>query len=76
MKFTAYKGTSYEYKTIIPENKKFNGKIYKLIDVFDNFGNFQGHKTAQNLASELRLQNNYSRIDAHSGFTAVYYRIK
>jgi len=72
-KYTAYKGTRYEYKTIVPESKKFRGKIYHLVDIFPNYGTFTGHRDAISLASQLRAEGKKSRVDAHSGYTAVYY---
>jgi hypothetical protein len=76
MKYTAYKGSQYEYKTTIREIKRFNGKNYELYEVFANYGGIEGHKTAINFASETRTQGNFARVDAHSGFTAVYVRGK
>lgn len=73
-KYTAYKGTRYEYKTTVPETKKFNGRIYHLVDIFANYGGFPGHKDAVNFAKHLRALHTEARVDAHSGFTAVYQR--
>jgi len=74
MKYTAYKGTPYEYKTTIPEKKKFGGRTYELLDVFPNYGGFTGHKTALGFARNVRAQGGKARVEAHSGFTAVYER--
>jgi hypothetical protein len=72
MNYTAYKGTNYEYKTTIPESRNYAGNIYELAEVFDNFEGVDGHKTALNFAQTLRGQGHLARVDAHSGFTAVY----
>lgn len=72
MKYTAYKGTPYEYKTTIPERKRFGDKYYELADTFPNYGGIDGHKTALDFAQQARGQGHLARVDAHSGFTAVY----
>jgi len=74
MRYTAYKGTQYEYKTTVPEKKKFDGKSYSLVDVFPNYGGLNGHRTAIGMAKQIRNTGRSARVDAHSGFTAVYSR--
>jgi len=74
MKYTSYKGTQYEKKVIVPEHKIFSGSRYELADIFPNYGSYNGHKTAKNLANDLRAKGNKARIVAYSGFTAVYVR--
>ena len=41
MRYIAYKGTRYEYKTTVPERKVFGGKRYELVDVFANYGSLR-----------------------------------
>lgn len=75
MKYVAYQGTPYEKKVTVPERKKFGGKRYELADVFPNYGAYQGHKTAKSFAQNLRSRGYAARVEAHSGYTAVYHRI-
>jgi type I restriction-modification system DNA methylase subunit len=72
MKYAAYPNTKYEYKTIVAKHKMFDKTKYQLYEVFPNYNGFEGHKTAQNFAEDLRAMNQYARVVAHSGFTAVY----
>jgi len=74
MRYTAYSGTRYEYKTIVPERKKFSGKGYELAEVFPNFGPYKGHRNALGFAEQYREQGMLARVEAHSGYSAVYVR--
>ena len=76
MKYLAYSGTPYEYRTVIPNRKKFSGKKYELAEVFPNYGSFKGHHSASNYAQLMRDDNLLARVDSHSGYTAVYVRVK
>ncbi len=73
-RYVAYKGTRYEYKTTVPNKKKLDGKVYELVDIFPNYAGLNGHRTAVGMAKDLRQRGKQARIDAHSGFTAVYSR--
>lgn len=74
MKYIAYRGTKYEYKTTIPEKRKFEGKQYSLAEVFPNYGSFKGHKEALAYARQIREYGGKARVIAHSGFSVVYGR--
>ena len=75
MKYIAYQGTPYQKRVTIPERKSFGlGPKYSLNDVFPNYGNYTGHRTAKGLATQLREQGYDARVDPHSGYTAVYAR--
>jgi hypothetical protein len=74
MKYTAYKGLIHEYTTEVKDAKLFDGKSYELADIFPNYGGIEGHKIALDFAEYLRNQGYWARVEAHSGFTAVYCR--
>ena len=44
MKYIAYKGTPYKKTVIVPERKRFNGKVYELVEIFPNYGEHRGHR--------------------------------
>jgi len=72
MKYISYSGTPYQKMVNIPEKKKFGKKYYELIDVFPNYGGMNGHNTALNVAKQQRELGFSTRVDAHSGYSAVY----
>ena len=72
MKYISYSGTPYQKRVTVPEKKKFGGRRYDLIDVFPNYGVYNGHTSALGLAQQIRTQNCLARVDPHSGYTAVY----
>ena len=73
-KYTAYKGTHYEYKTAIPDKKKFDGKWYNLAEIYSNYGVEQGHRRALADAKRMRGKGMKARVEAHSGYTTLYIR--
>jgi len=74
MDFIAYCGTQYEYHTIVKDSKVFGGKVYDLDAIYENYGGREGHKTAIKSAANFRKAGKFARVDAHSGFTAIYVR--
>ena len=74
MKYISYQGTPYEKKVNVPKRKKFGGRSYELADIFPNYGGYNGHKAAKNYAQDLRARGYAARVEAHSGYTVVYYR--
>lgn len=74
VKYISYKGTPYEKKVVIPERKRFGEKSYELTEVFPNYGSFRGHRQALGFARQSREQGLKARVEAHSGYTAIYVR--
>ena len=52
------------------------GKRFELIEVFPNYGNFNGHSQAKSLASQLKELGNNVRVIAKTNASAVYSRSK
>ena len=74
MRYTAYRGTRQAKKVTVPERQRFGGPSSMLQDVFPNYGGFKGHTTALHMAEDIRAGGHKARVDAHSGYTAVYIR--
>ena len=74
MKYIAYKGTPYKKTVIVPERKRFNGKVYELVEIFPNYGEHRGHRRALEYAKTSRGMGLKARVEAHSGFSTVYTR--
>ena len=43
-------------KTVFKDTIRKSNKRYELIDAFPNYGSFEGHKQARNLANQLRSE--------------------
>ena len=74
MRYEIYRRTDYPTTVTIPERKKFGGKTYELAEVFPNYMLHREHRDAIKFAAEYRNQGCFARLDAHSGYTAVYIR--
>jgi len=53
---------------------KVNNNIYKLSEVFPNYGTFEGHKQAKNLAVQLREEGYFAIVVAKTNASGVYFR--